>query len=36
MVGSNELLGNWDPKRGMGMRWSEGDVWVADFEVPPG
>ncbi|KAI8467083.1 MAG: carbohydrate-binding-like protein [Monoraphidium minutum] len=36
MVGSNELLGNWDPQRGVGMQWSEGDVWVADFEVAPG
>lgn len=36
MVGSTDLLGNWDPKRAMGMKWSEGDVWHVDFEVTPG
>lgn len=36
MVGSSEQLGNWDPSRAMGMRWSEGDVWTVDLEVAPG
>lgn len=34
IVGSTEELGSWDPRRGLGMQWSEGDIWVCDFEVP--
>lgn len=34
MVGSTDTLGNWDPQRGVGMQWSEGDVWYVDLEVP--
>lgn len=36
MVGSTEDLGNWDPRRGIRMEWSEGDVWRVDIEVPAG
>ncbi|GBF93228.1 20S proteasome subunit beta [Raphidocelis subcapitata] len=36
IVGSSEDLGNWDPRRGVGMQWSEGDVWQVEFEVSAG
>jgi hypothetical protein len=36
IVGSSEALGNWDPSRGVGLRWSEGDVWEVEFEVSAG
>jgi hypothetical protein len=36
MVGSTDELGNWDPREGISMTWSEGDVWHVDFEVAAG
>jgi hypothetical protein len=36
IVGSSEDLGNWDPRRGVGMQWSEGDVWQVEFDVSAG
>lgn len=36
MVGSTDVLGNWDPSHGVGMRWTEGDVWHVDLEVTAG
>jgi hypothetical protein len=36
IVGSSDALGNWDPRKGVAMRWSEGDTWEVDFEVTAG
>jgi hypothetical protein len=36
IVGSSDALGAWDPSKGVGLRWSEGDVWEVDFEVSAG
>jgi len=36
LVGSSDVLGNWDPRHGVGMQWSEGDVWQVDLEVSAG
>lgn len=33
LVGDKRELGEWDPRRGVSMRWQEGDVWSADVEV---
>lgn len=29
IVGSSDVLGNWDPTRRVPMEWSDGDVWQA-------
>lgn len=34
IVGSNDKLGGWDVGRGVQMQWTEGDVWVAELQVP--
>lgn len=41
LVGAHELLARsggspWDPAAGKALRWSEGDVWSVDVQLPPG
>lgn len=36
LVGSVPKLGAWNSGQGAVMRWTEGDKWVADMEVPVG
>ncbi|CAG9320440.1 unnamed protein product [Blepharisma stoltei] len=33
VVGNNEKLGNWDPKRGFHLGWTDGNIWkgIASF-----
>lgn len=34
LVGSGESLGNWDPKRTVHMKWSDGDNWTVELTAP--
>ncbi|GFR40228.1 hypothetical protein Agub_g796 [Astrephomene gubernaculifera] len=36
LVGSGDTLGNWDPKRRIPMKWTDGDWWIAEVSVAPG
>eukprot|EP00249_Psilotum_nudum_P017681 c26438_g2_i1 orf=458-1372(+) len=36
VVGSDPVLGNWDPKAGIRMEWSEGHNWIVEMDVPDG
>eukprot|EP00930_Biecheleria_cincta_P023306 TRINITY_DN16861_c0_g1_i2.p1 TRINITY_DN16861_c0_g1~~TRINITY_DN16861_c0_g1_i2.p1 ORF type:complete len:208 (-),score=42.10 TRINITY_DN16861_c0_g1_i2:55-588(-) len=36
IVGSSAELGSWDLERRVPMSWTDGDVWVAKVEFPPG
>lgn len=36
LVGSDSVLGSWDVAQGPALRWSDGDVWTLDLEVPAG
>ena len=34
MVGSTQLLGNWDANnKGIWLKWSEGHIWHAQIEI---
>eukprot|EP00743_Colponemidia_sp_Colp-15_P006072 GILK01006526.1.p1 GENE.GILK01006526.1~~GILK01006526.1.p1 ORF type:complete len:407 (-),score=39.55 GILK01006526.1:48-1220(-) len=33
LVGSSPLLGSWDPKSALTLRWTEGHKWVTSIEV---
>jgi len=34
LVGSGSALGDWDVSAAPEMRWTDGDVWVAELELP--
>ncbi|KAG2435096.1 hypothetical protein HXX76_007183 [Chlamydomonas incerta] len=36
MIGSGDALGNWDPKRSIAMKWTDGDWWTVELNVAPG
>ncbi len=36
VVGTSDVLGNWTPKKGLQMEWSENDVWQAVIPVSNG
>ncbi|KAG2428603.1 hypothetical protein HYH02_014305 [Chlamydomonas schloesseri] len=36
MIGSGDALGNWDPKRSIAMKWTDGDYWTCELNVAPG
>ncbi|GLI64112.1 hypothetical protein VaNZ11_007287 [Volvox africanus] len=36
LVGSGDSLGNWDPKRTVQMKWTDGDWWTVELNVFPG
>ncbi|GFR50578.1 hypothetical protein Agub_g12852 [Astrephomene gubernaculifera] len=36
LVGNQSFLGNWDPRKGADMSWTEGNIWKADARVPVG
>jgi phosphoglucan,water dikinase len=36
VVGAPPALGSWDAKKAVEMRWSDGDVWTVDSQVPAG
>ncbi len=36
VVGEADELGAWDVSRCVSMAWNEGDVWVAEAELPSG
>ena len=36
VVGNTHQLGGWDERRGVTLKWSEGDVWKGEVEVPAG
>ncbi|PNW86564.1 hypothetical protein CHLRE_02g091750v5 [Chlamydomonas reinhardtii] len=36
MIGSGDALGNWDPKRSIAMKWTDGDYWTVELNVAPG
>ena len=33
VVGSGEVLGQWDLAQAVQMEWSEGDVWTAELPL---
>ncbi len=36
MTGDAAALGSWEPREGLKMQWTEGDVWVGELEVECG
>ena len=34
LVGSTEHLGRWDADHGVVMRWSDGDLWSVEVDLP--
>jgi len=36
IVGGHPILGDWNPADGVALEWSEGDVWKAEVDLPPG
>lgn len=36
VVGSLPVLGSWDLDSAPSMKWNDGHIWEADFEVPEG
>lgn len=36
LVGNQSFMGSWDPKKGMEMTWTDGNVWKAEARVPVG
>lgn len=34
LVGSGSELGDWNVEAAPEMQWTDGDVWVADVELP--
>ncbi|GLC34563.1 hypothetical protein PLESTB_001247900 [Pleodorina starrii] len=36
LVGSGDSLGNWDPKRTVQMKWTDGDWWTVELTVSSG
>ncbi|EFJ52450.1 hypothetical protein VOLCADRAFT_102948 [Volvox carteri f. nagariensis] len=36
LVGSGDSLGNWDPKRTVQMKWTDGDWWTVELSISPG
>ena len=34
VVGENDHLGAWDPKKAIALKWGEGDIWKVTLDVP--
>jgi Starch binding domain/SAP domain len=35
VVGSKPVLGEWNPKNSLELRWQEGDIWSAEANIDP-
>lgn len=36
IAGSDPAMGQWDPNQALVLNWSDGDVWHAEADIPPG